>query len=291
VWNRRDVGSSTRLVPFGDDVVVLDDDEEHNGVVVRLDAAGNVLTKVSPRCDGSPASSLAFTGVAVPLVPQQAIVLGFDRCWQRVVLTDGSTTWSADAPGSISASTTHVAHDDATLVVTSDATTSRIDLATGALTGFPTVPNVDMVPVAVHGQVAVMRLANARGIKHYAVAGLDAGTGAKVWEVGLQQAEPADPPDAETIFLSDGDARFTANLDGGTLRVLVFDHDSRDFRIDNIDVATGAESKATVASDIGDSLPDFDVGGWQAALVVASNPNDRLVMVDTASARIVLGYP
>src|SRR5262249_28050645 len=158
-------------------------------------------------------------------------------------------------------------------VVTSGSDTSRIDLGTGGFAAFPTVPNVDMVPGAVHGQVAVVRLANERGTKHYAYAGLDARTGAQDWGGGMAQAAPAEPPDAETIFLSDGDARFTANLDDGTFRVLVFDHDSRDFQIDNIDVATGTQARASVASDIGDSLPDFDVGGWQGALVVATNPN------------------
>lgn len=300
-WSKPAGRTSAKTQPYGDKVLLLDDDEKHNGFLVLVDADGAESAKTQPTCQVSSITETFSTSSAIIAIPDQnALVVGFGSpypCWQRLDMTTGTTTWAktykdddtVDDLGTQSGLARVV--EGSRAVLSNGDVVAALALETGEFTPLPATPNLRRVPVALGETRVILRTKTGSGTAKYGFQAVDLASGAVAWEVPLGTAEPADPPEAETIFLSKGDSRFTANLDGGTFRILVFDHDSRDFRFDNVTVATGAEAKSTVPSNISGSLPHFVSGGWVGPQAVVQSDTYSLVVTNAATAKIEYQYP
>jgi outer membrane protein assembly factor BamB len=287
-------------VPFGETVLFLDEDTEHNGMLTLVSADGSEVTTLQPFCvsDEHSEDELEVGATMITLPEENAVVLGYGfgtACWQRVDLGSGTEVWKtvpSDSSGTSltsSSGTTIVRNGDEVFLGHSDEL-ATLDLQTGDYHELPKAPDSERVPIGVREGTVVVRAQNQRGTRTFSFQALDVVSGQLRWSVDMGEAEAGDGPGAATIFLSTGDRRFISNVDGDTLHILTFDHDSRELRTDNVTISTGADTKASVASGVNDSLPDLVPGEWRGATVSFGIEN-TLFVLDTQTAKIEYRYP
>jgi len=298
-WSRRLQDTLGRVIGVGGHLLILDSTGGSSALSLVDPVTGTDLAVLQPTCPntgGSFARSISRDALVLPSLTGDAVFVGFSllpACWQRFDLATGSPAWSVSleegyldsgAYGFVAPSGLFFAGRERELL-------GRIGTEDGSFIPIAPRPDLDSVPIAANDTTLVLRAKTSRGTEKWSLWGLDLASGAPRWDFSLGPTSVADPPDAETIFLSDGEKRFTAHLDGTTLHVVTYQAGANQFTIDTIDTTTGvAATPKTVAGAAKDTLPHFSVVTWRGARAVLVVGNE-LVVVDTTTGSLTQTWP
>ncbi|MBI2704833.1 MAG: PQQ-binding-like beta-propeller repeat protein, partial [Actinobacteria bacterium] len=163
-WSRKAVTPSAWAAPFGDKVMLLDDNAEHGGQVVLIKPDGSEETVVQPVC---PADTKGFdagldtTAVVFPLPNENAAVFGYGSpysCWQRIDFSTSQPAWTAKIPQGSSTprrDDSFVVSQGAKAAVVTGGTVAALDLATGDYKPLPKVADTKLYPLGIRENVVV----------------------------------------------------------------------------------------------------------------------------------------
>lgn len=274
-WTRTLTDTSPQVFVAGGMVGVIDSAER--SVAVIDPPSGEVLDQFTPVCrseDMMGESGIGGDAIVLTTPGDPGVYLGFGimpGCWQRWDPTTHTVTWNVILEHGYLDSGAHGFIAGGTLWFTTRdrAILGGIDLVEGHFTGLPQLPDTESIPIALHGQTLILRGNSTRGTTRYLLWGLDVPSGNQPWQYLLDRAEPADPPDATTIFVSDDDKRFSAHLSGDVLHIVVFDGASRTIVISDLNPDTGAVSPPVVLTNTTrDLLPEFIPIAWRESMLV-----------------------
>lgn len=293
-WNRRLEDTSARVFIAQGSVGLIDRVNSGKIVLSLNPATGEVIDQFAPVCqldNSSIKNGISNDALILTAPGDVGVYIGFGggpACWQRWDPTTHTVTWNVTIENGYLDSGAHGFIAGGTLWFTTRdrALLGGINLASGHFTQLPTLPETDSIPIALHGNTLILRGQSTRGTSRFLLWGLDVPSGNQRWQFLLDTAKPADPPDAETIFTSQGDKRFSANLNGDTLYVAVFDEASRSIIINNINPDTGSLAPPVILSDTTQALlPDFLPIEWSGSSLVLHLGNS-LAVVDCYNGSI-----
>lgn len=281
VWSRRLESVSSRVVPFEDQLLVIDDDPAADGaptVFVTAPATGEVTTSFAPSCphpsfppESNVTVELDTRAVVEPIPGTSDIVVAFGTsasCVERWTPREAARRWSTagelsiflDPQVAISASDMVVATGDALVTV---------GLSEGTVTELPLPPDTRADgPVDLIGTTAVVSLQTSRGSTRFQLTAFDIRSRTVLWDRPFDSDEapfPLDPNrSSETLFT--GYLRYVVVPGDDELRLASFTQAGRQVAVESIDLATGR------STPVGRTA-------WETRFSASSSPSVRIEAV------------
>lgn len=293
-WTRRLETTNAQVFTAHTSIGVIDGAGIDDTVALIDPVSGAVTDEFTPKCanaDGYVAGGISSGAQVLTTPGDPGIYVGFGimpACWQRLDPTTDSFTWNVILEDGYldNGSVGFIGGGTLWFTTRDRAVLGGINLASGHFTALPKLQDTDSIPIALHGNTLILRGVSTRGTPRYMLWGLDVPSGAQPWQFLLDSPEPADPPGANTMFVSEGSQRFTAHIEGDRLYIVVFDGTTRTIVVNTVNPDTGATSPpAVLANTTGDLLPDFLPITWRGKNLVL-RLGDAIVQVDVESGAI-----
>jgi ribosomal protein L7/L12/outer membrane protein assembly factor BamB len=278
VWSRRLDGYDRVLRLMGNSLVLIDYvDSNYNFSLIFLDpVTGSQQRVITPICTHQDYSFDALDpGAGLAYDPaENALYLVFDAsyaCAMRLDLASGQTTWQVTGDESFSfvPDGFQSLMTDSTLYFSNGNDLLVVDKSSGAMKVLLTNPDYDLLPLAVTGDMLLVRARRTRGSERFALWGVNAVSGEPVWQKDLQDAQPIDPPDEMAGLVDDTDWGWTWKLVPNGLTLITFQGEPNQVVLEGINPAdgTGQGQQALALKKVsGDFYSIPTIIGWQGSL-------------------------
>ncbi|KAF0109115.1 MAG: hypothetical protein FD146_159 [Anaerolineaceae bacterium] len=258
VWSRRLSGYDHTLRLEGGSLVLFDYlGGDYTYSLLFLDPADGsqqrTITPICPANEFAPDSLKPNAGLYFDEAGS-AIYLVYDSspgCIQRLDLASGQVVWQTFGEGWYSFSPNGFTGllTDTHIYFANGNELLAVDKSSGTLYTLLADEDYGFVPLAVSGDVLLVRARRTRGSERFELRGLDAASGETLWQMDMGDAKPIDPPD-EMSGLVDKDApAWTLNLSSlpaGQLTLFTFQGEPNQLVIQTFDSANGTLGGETI---------------------------------------------
>lgn len=302
VWERRLYGYDRTLRLVGDSLVVVDyiSADSYDYALIFLDpATGSEERLLTPGCVYDEYNTIAIDPDSPLLYEESSGDLYFISddyygCVQRLDLARGEPLWSTIPEDGFSFVPYNVAPLDspATIFFGNDDQLLAVKKNSGEMQALFANEDYEFLPLALSGDLLLVRARRTRGSERFELWGVEAGSGSRLWQMDMGSAKPVDPPN-ELVGLVDADeSGWTWNLLAGQLVLVEFQAEPAQLVIRQVDPATGSLSGETTV-DLPGASGDFfsvpEVIGWEGSRLYFVL-DAKIYCVDVAAGTVLFHF-
>jgi outer membrane protein assembly factor BamB len=300
IWSKRLSAYDRTLRLMGNSLVVIDytDNNYTYGLVFLDPASGDQQNSITPTCTSNGYTSNIDTDTGfVYDQAENALFVVYDSaygCVQRLDMASGQATWDVSSQNSFSFAMDGFQYlmTDSTLYFSNGNDLLAVDKSAGTMEVLLTNPDYNLLPLAISGDKMIVRARRTRGTERFELWGLDAASGAQVWQMDLQGADPIDPPDEMSGLIDKTDWGWTWKLIPGGLVVINFKGEPNQLVMQTFNPADGtSQGQQTIALNkiSGDFYSIPTVVGWQGSVVYLS-VESNLYSLDVTTGKLKTIY-
>jgi outer membrane protein assembly factor BamB len=300
-WSRQLLGYDRDIRSMGSGVAILDYSTESSIYSLFLldPATGNEILKITPSCqapnslenDLDPDSGILYDESTNSLL---LIYGSFDGCIQRFDLQTGQLIWqyTQDDAFAYFMSGFYPAITESGIYFNSEDSLYTLDKQNGSVQLLLNNPDYEMTPLMLSGANLIVRARRTRGSERFELWGVNAASGARQWQLTLENSSPLDPPNEMVgLITSDGYGWTFHSLATGFL-LLNFQAEPNQLVLKSINPADGtvlAENTLALRSVSGDFYSAPEVVGWRGNLLYFLLET-QVYVLDVSTLKIVMQY-
>lgn len=256
VWNRQMQENDSELRLIKNQLVEMDETDTVNnnmGLVFLDPVTGAVKNSITPTCNtGDMSYGLDSEGQIIDLPQENALLLIMSQgCIEKLDLGTMKMDWTAAAGDWFNPSMDNGLPYVLTAQVAyfgNGGDLMTVDLASGTLKTLVSSKSDDLVPLTLIDGTLIVRAKRTTGSERFALWGVDASSGATLWQMDEQDSQPIDPPDAMAGMIDKNDFGWTWAQSGSNLVLVTFKGEPDQAVIETFDVKSGAsQGQKTVA--------------------------------------------
>lgn len=218
----------------------------------------------------------------------------YSGCVQRFDIATGQPLWEYRPENSFSFSPFGIRtlETETTIFFNTNDQLLAVDKATGSVQTLLTDENNEFLPLAVSGDTLIVRVRRTRGTEKFILMGVNASTGAQLWQMDMDNAKPVDPPDEMSGLVDEDESGWTWHLLADQLVLVKFQANPHQLVLQTVDPANGTvASEVTVAlkSVIGDFYSVPDILGWDGPRIYFSL-DGKFYSVDVTTGEILFKF-
>jgi outer membrane protein assembly factor BamB len=295
----RELGRPNRVSIVGDRLLVIARDAKGGAVnATVIDADGREAVSFPVRCSAEWGSgALGWSDFTYADASSGTLVAWYEGgCVQRYDLAAGALTSSivTDRTASLGANAA-VVPANGVLYLGEDENLHALPLSGGRPIRLANAPDYSIRPIGTSGAVVVVRARRRVGSTRFEIWGIEARTGARLWQLKMGDgARPVEPPDEfiGTLAPDRDDVAFTAHVDGDRLRIVKAGGRGGPWvSVEVVDLATGtSKGEKRISVEASDHWNAPRVFGWRGP-VVWLLVDGRATSIDTAEGKILSQIP
>ncbi|MBA4379583.1 MAG: hypothetical protein C0393_02660, partial [Anaerolinea sp.] len=247
VWGRRLAGYDRTLRLMGGSLVLLDYlGSDYTYSLIFLDPAdGSEQRVLTPACQYNEYSSDTLnvdSGIVYDAASRALILIyQYSGCVQRYDLPGGALAWQTVDEQEFYYSTFgfHPLLAASTLYFAARNRLLEVSTNSGQVQTLLEDEDYEFLPLAVTGDILIVRARRTRGSERFELWGLKAASGERLWRMDLENAKPIDPPNELVGLVDKDESGWTWNLFAGQLVLIQFQAAPTQLVIQTVNPADG----------------------------------------------------
>ncbi|MFN2216685.1 MAG: PQQ-binding-like beta-propeller repeat protein, partial [Anaerolineales bacterium] len=218
LWDRQLEGYGRQIRVIRDRLVIFDElQSSSNGSLVILDPAdGSQVQVITPTChaEGHLDDDLDFeNGILVDDSTNSIFVVYglFKGCIQKFDLSTGQLSWQYTQENDFNSLNRgfYPLVVDRQFYFTDDHDLYSLNMDDNSVHLIMQNPDYDFQPLALDGNMVIVRARRTRGTERFELWGVDLSSGTQIWQMVLEKSKPLDPPDEFGSIVDIDDYAFT----------------------------------------------------------------------------------
>lgn len=301
VWERRISGYDRTLRMMDGSLVVVDyiGDSYDFGLIFLDPETGAEERVLTPACIYDEYTTITIDPDSPLLYDQSTNTLYFIAdsyygCVQRLNLTSGEPDWQYIPEDSFSISPygAFPLETETSIYFNTNGQLLSVDKTSGAVQSLIANEDYEFMPMAVSGDTLLVRARRTRGTEKFELWGVDAFSGAQLWQMDMGSAQPVDPPNEMAGLVDDTDTGWTWHLLADQLVLIKFQAAPNQFVIQTVNLIDGivtSELPVELKAVTGDFYSVPTVLGWEGTHVYFTLDAD-IYSVDVSTGEILFKY-
>ncbi len=301
VWNRRQAGYDSTLRLMGGSLVVVDyiGDTYTFSLIFINPVDGSEQRTLTPNCqtDQYSSASLYPDSGLLYVEAEKALYLVYgssNGCVQRLDFATGGMAWQTVTENGFNFSPDgfYPLVTDTTIYFSNESQLLAVDKRAGTVQSLLANEDYDFAPLAITGDILLVRARRTRGTERFELWGVNATSGKQTWQMDLQGAAPIDPPNEMSGLVDDTSPAWTWSLAPAGLISIKFQAAPNQMVLDTINPTDGTllgEQTVPLKQVVGDFYSIPAVIGWQDNTVYF-NVDTEIYAVDITTGKVLFHY-